>query len=361
MPVSVSVFVPLYNHENFIRATLTSAIHQTLPPDEVVVIDDGSSDRSVVAAKSVVHPSIRLIEGKYNLGGPATMLGLSECGGDAVAILNSDDTWEADKLRKQIDYLATTPGCGVVFTLVNLIDDEGKPWDDGTNRHMSRFEVSNKSRTAWLRHFFHSGNVFCASSAMVRKECFETLGLLDGRYVQLQDLEMWLRIAVAGYDIHVIEERLTNYRLTRGGTNMSFGSSRNQAIYTVEYARLLRNFWKIRSLNELVEIFPDIQVSDRADDSLILFYLARHAAAQATLHHRLFAIETMEQWGGNIEAMRLAASCEGFSHVAYQNFIARWPNREALLFAFRLKALDILNRILRYDIQQRIKTLILGR
>lgn len=359
MPLSVSVFVPLYNHENFIRTTLESAIRQTVAPDEVVVIDDGSNDRSVSAARSVKHSSIRLIEGKYNLGGPATALGLSECRGDAIAILNSDDTWEPDKLKKQIDYLNAAPGCGVVFTLVNLIDDEGKPWANGTNRHMSRFEVRNKSRTAWLRDFFHSGNAFCASSALVRKECFETLGLLDGRYIQLQDLEMWLRIAVAGYDIHVIEERLTNYRLTRAGTNMSFGSSRNQAIYTVEFARLLRNFWNIRSLNELVEIFPEIQVSERADDSLILFYLARYAAAQPTLHHRLFAIETMEQWGGNAEAMRLAGSCEEFSHNAYQDFISRWPNREALSFGLRLKALDILNRLLRYDVQQRIKMFIL--
>jgi glycosyltransferase involved in cell wall biosynthesis len=359
MPLSISVFVPLYNHEKFIQATLRSAINQTIPPDEVVVIDDGSTDRSSTAAKSVLHSSIRLFEEESNLGGAATMLGLSRCQGDAVAILNSDDTWEADKLKRQVDYLATAPNCGVVFTLVNLIDEEGKAWSDGTNRHMSRFEINNKDRTAWLRHFFHFGNVFCASSAMVRKKCFEEVGLLDGRYIQLQDFDMWLRIALAGYDIHLIEERLTNYRLARNGANMSFGSARNQAVYTIEYARLLRNYWKIRSLNELIEIFPEIKIANHADDSLILFYLARHAAAQQTLHHRLFAIETMEQWGGNIEAKRLAASCEGFSHVDYQNFIAQWPNREAMLFSFRLKMLDLSNKVLRYDLQQRLKTLLL--
>ncbi len=289
------------------------------------------------------------------------MRGLSECRGDCIAILNSDDTWEAEKLEKQIDYLATAPACGVVFTLVNLIDDDGKPWRDRTNRHMSRFDVTNRSRTAWLRHFFHSGNAFCASSAMVRKECFDSLGLLDGRYIQLQDLEMWVRLAIAGYEIHIIEERLTNYRLTRRGTNMSFSSSRNQAIYAMEYARLLRNFWKIRTLDELVEIFPGVKVSGRADNSLILFYLARYAAAQPTLHHRLFAIETMAQWGGNFESMCLAASCEGFSREDYLDFIAGWPNKQALLFGIRLRALDILNSFVRYDVQQRIKTLIFGR
>jgi glycosyltransferase involved in cell wall biosynthesis len=361
MPLSVSVLVPLYNHENFVRATLTSALQQTFPPDEIVVIDDGSSDGSVMAANAIAHRSIRIIEEENNLGGPSTMLGLSCCTGDAVAILNSDDTWETNKLERQIEYFRMVRNCGVVFTHVNLIDDQGKPWKDGTNRHQSRFEVANRDRLAWLRYFFYSGNAFCASSAMVRRACFEKVGLLDGRYIQLQDLDMWVRIALAGYDIHVVEERLTNYRLARGGANMSFSSPRNRAIYTVEYARLLRNFWSIQSLGELVKILPDIIISERADDSLVLFYLARHAAAQPTLHHRLFAIETMEKWGGNLEAMRLAAACEGFTHVAYRDFLAQWPIKEALTFGLRLKALEMLGKVFRYDLQQRVKTFVLGR
>jgi glycosyltransferase involved in cell wall biosynthesis len=361
MPLSVSVFVPLYNHENFVRAALTSALQQTLPPDEIVVIDDGSSDGSVMAANAISHRSIRIIEEKSNLGGPSTMLGLSSCTGDAVAILNSDDTWEAKKLERQVERFDMVKNCGVVFTHVNLIDDQGKPWKDGTNRHQSRFEVANRGHLAWLRYFFHSGNAFCASSAVVRRACFEKLGLPDGRYIQLQDLDMWVRIALAGYDIHVVEERLTNYRLARGGANMSLGSPRNQVIYTVEYARLLRNYWSIHSLDELVRIFPDIVPSKRADDSLVLFYLAHYAAAQPTLHHRLFAIETMEKWGGNLEAMRLAASCEGFTHVAYRDFLARWPIKEAFMFGLRLKALEMLGKVFRYDLQQRVKTFVLGR
>lgn len=361
MTLSISVFVPLYNHERFIRATLASALQQTLPPNEILVIDDGSSDGSVMAANAISHHTIRMIEEKINLGGTATMLGLSYCRGDAVAILNSDDTWEANKLERQVEYLSKAKNCGVVFTLVNLIDEHGNPWKDGTNRHQSLFEVANKDRLAWLRYFFHSGNAFCASSAMVRSVCFEDLGVLDGRYIQLQDLDMWVRVALAGYDIHVVEERLTNYRLARDGANMSLGSSRNQAIYTVEYARLLRNYWSIRSLDELVKIFPDIIVSEHADDSLVLFYLARHAAAQPALHHRLFALETMAKWGGNLEAMRLAASCEGFTHVAYRDFLARWPIKEALIFGLRQKAQEMLGKVLRYDLQQRLKTFVLGR
>lgn len=361
MTKSISVFVPLYNHEKFIRATLTSALAQTLPPDEIVVIDDGSSDGSIAAAKSVFHPSIQIIAEQRNLGGPATMRGLSVCKGSMVAILNSDDTWSPHKLKRQADYLEKNRSCGVVFTLPTLIDEHGNEWKQASNRHQSLFQVENRNRHAWLRHFFHSGNAFCASSAVVRRECFDRVGPLDGRYVQLQDLDMWLRIAVAGYDIHVVQENLTNYRLARNGSNMSIGSPQNKAIYAVEYARLLRNYWNIQSLDELLTIFPDMSVSKDADDSLVLFYLAKYAASQPTLHHRLFALETMEKWGGNLDAMRLAAKCHDFTHIQYRSFVARWPVRETLMLGFLYKMETITNRFLPYDLQQRIKTLFLRR
>ncbi|TKT72899.1 glycosyltransferase family 2 protein [Afipia massiliensis] len=359
MTKSISVFVPLYNHEKFIRATLTSALAQTLPPDEIVVIDDGSSDGSIEAAKSVLHPSIQIIAEQRNLGGPTTMRGLSFCKGNLVAILNSDDTWSPEKLKRQVDHLEKNQNCGVVFTLVSLIDEHGKTWKQATNRHQSLFQARNRDRHAWLRYFFHSGNVFCASSATVRRECFDRLGPLDGRYVQLQDLDMWLRIAMAGYDIHVVQDNLTYYRLARNGSNMSVGSPQNRAIYATEYARLLRNYWSVLSLDELLKIFPDISVSDDADDSLVLFYLAKYAAKQPTLHHRLFALETMQKWGGNLEAMRLAAKCHGFTHIEYRNFVAGWPIKETLVLGLLTKIEKIANQFLPYDFQQRIKTLIL--
>lgn len=361
MTPKISVLTTLFNHERFIKDALQSALIQTLPPSEIIVLDDASTDNSLKAARSVSHPAIQVISEKCNLGGPNTMKGLSACKGDLIAILNSDDVWAPEKLEKQFSHLASSPQAGVVFTHVRTIDESGTPWTGSSHRHQQVFDVQNRSRYEWLRHFFLVGNPFCASSALVRRECFDRLGPLDGSYIQLQDLDMWIRVAIAGYDLHVIEEPLTYYRVMRDGNNMSSGHSGTRATNSFEYAKTLRNYWRLTSLQELVRVFPEINVADRADDSLTLFYLAQYAAKQPSLHHRLFALETMSRWGGNWEAMNLAYECHGFDFSEYRNFFARGPIRHLLRFSIRHQMNSLAMKILPYAVYQRVKTQIMDR
>ncbi len=356
MASHISVLTTLYNHERFIVNALQSAIGQSFPPSQIVVLDDASTDNSLEAARSVSHPAIQILAEKFNLGGSGTVKGLSACNGDMIAILNSDDAWAPEKIEKQTAYLATSPKTGAVFTHVKVIDESGTSWPKYSNQYQQAFNVKNRSRHEWLRHFFLVGNPFCASSALIRRDCFDRLGTLDGRYVQLQDLDMWIRIAIAGYDLHVIEEPYTYYRSMRNGTNMSSDSSKVRAISTFEYAKILRSYWKLSSLQELTQIFPELIIADRADDSLILFYLAQHAAKQPTLHHQLFALETMSQWGGNQAAMSLAMECHRFGHPEYMRFFMCGPYRRLLRLNARHQLNSLARKILPYSVQQSIKS-----
>ena len=357
MTSKISVLTTLFNHEHFIKDTLQSALAQTFPPLEIIVLDDASTDNSLKAAHSVNHPIIQVLSEEYNLGGPNTMKGLDACKGDMIAILNSDDIWVPEKLEKQFSQLITSPRIGGVFTHIRTIDESGTPWISNSQH----FNVQNRSRYEWLRHFFLVGNPFCASSALVRKECFDNLGSLDGSYIQLQDLDMWIRVAIAGYDLHVIEEPLTYYRVMRDGSNMSSSHSGNCATNSFEYAKTLRNYWRLASLQELMHVFPEINVSDGANDSLTLFYLAQYAAKQPSLHHQLFALETMSKWGGDLEAMNLAYDCHGFNFSEYRNFFAHGPFRQLLRLSIRHQINSLAMRILPYAFYQRVKTQIMGR
>ena len=359
MTQKISVLTALFNHDRFIAGALQSALAQTLPPSEIIVIDDASTDNSLTVARSVNHPIIQVLSEKYNLGGPNTMKGMNACKGDLIAILNSDDAWVPEKLEKQFDYLAASPQSGVVFTHVRTIDESGAPWAGRSNRYQDVFDVPNRSRYEWLRHFFLVGNPFCASSALVRKECFDRSGPLNGSYIQLQDLDMWIRVAVAGYDLHVIEEPLTCYRVMESGSNMSSDRSGARATYSFEYAKILRAYWRL-TLQELARVFPELNIADKADDSMTLFYLAQYAAKQPSLHHRLFALETMSAWGGSIEAMNLARECHGFNFSDYRNFFARGPIRQLLRLSVRHQINDLATKILPYALFQRMKTQIKG-
>lgn len=357
MTSRISVLTTLFNHERFIKDALQSALIQTLPPSEIIVLDDASTDNSLDVARSLGHPAIRVISESRNFGGPNTMKGLSACNGDLIAILNSDDVWAPEKLQKQFSHMASFRQAGVVFTHISVIDESGAPWN--ANSHQHTFDVKNRSKHEWLRHFFLMGNPFCASSALIRKECFDRLGSLNGSYIQLQDLDMWIRVALAGYDLHVIEEPLTYYRVMRDGNNMSSGRSGARATNSFEYAKILRHYWRLPSLQELVRVFPEINVADRADDSLTLFYLAQYAAKLPSIHHQLFALETMSKWGGNLEAMSLAYECHGFDFSAYRNFFAHGPIRSLLRLSVRHQINSLALKILPFSVYQSMKTRLL--
>lgn len=321
----ISVFTTLYNHERYIHKTILSALRQTTPPYEIIVIDDASTDNSASIASTISHPSVHLIRQPNNLGGATTMKGLLACTGDFIAILNSDDYWHSHKLQKQLEYMQTHPTCGAAFTRITLVDEEGRSFGRNTHPLQSIFFADNRNRASWLRHMFSNGNPFCASSALIRKDCLDKLGPLDGRYIQLQDLEMWLRIAVNGYDLHILEDELTYYRVAKSRANMSTNTRTNRLINTYEYNKLLRHFWKISTLKELSSIFQEIKTHNSADDLLTLFYLAWFASAQGSVHHLQFAVDTMFEWGANESAMNMAYSCHGFSHADYRKFIAQNP------------------------------------
>lgn len=357
VPPNISVLTTLFDHERFIKAALESALAQTLPPAEIIVFDDASTDLSLDAAHSVSHPAIRVFSSSCNLGGANTVEALNACGGKFIAILNSDDIWLPEKLERQYDWLADSPRTGAVFTHVTTIDEAGNP----RKPRQQPFAFHNRSRHEWLRHFFLAGNPFCASSALVRKECFERLGPLNGSFIQLQDMDMWIRIAIAGYELHVIEQPLTQYRVMENGSNMSSANIGNQATNIFEYLRTLRNYWQLASLQELLGIFPEIRVADGADDSLTLFYLARYAAQQPGFHHRLFALETMSRWGGNREAMSLAYKCHGFDFSQYRDFLSRGPIRVLLRLSIRHQINSLAMRLLPYAVYEKVKTYIKDR
>ncbi|HZR02054.1 MAG TPA: glycosyltransferase [Burkholderiales bacterium] len=322
---AISVLVTLYNHQNYIQEAIESALEQTLPPYEVIVIDDHSSDRSLEVVKRIKHPALRILAEPYNLGGQTTVKGVRNCRGDYVAILNSDDVWDSHKLERQMLHLRKHPGCGAVFTHSVLIDEHGGRWRDGSHHLQQVFQVKNRSRPEWLRYFFDNGNAFCASSAMIRAECFRRLGPLDGRYIQLQDFEMWVRIAASGYDLHIVPEPLTYYRVARKGTNLSSSTRPVRIRQTYEYALLLRNLWRIRGIAELMEVFPEEALLSRADDTLFKFCLAMIAGRRPSAHHRQFAVDCMFDAAGEQGCMALAAERFGFTHKAYREFMARNP------------------------------------
>jgi hypothetical protein len=89
-----------------------------------------------------------------------------------MAIHHSDDTWEAEKLKKQVKYLEDNSKIGAVLTNVLAVDENGEILTDRTHFYWGVFDQANRSSHEWLRQFFEHVNVLCHPSVLILKSCY---------------------------------------------------------------------------------------------------------------------------------------------------------------------------------------------
>lgn len=121
---TVSAVITVFNRERLVRRAVDSALAQTRPPDEVVVVDDASTDGTAEAVRAIADPRVRLVRHRENLGGPEAMwTGFREARGELVAPLDSDDEWLPPKLERQLAAVGGAPAEFCSYT--QLVQDDG--------------------------------------------------------------------------------------------------------------------------------------------------------------------------------------------------------------------------------------------
>jgi glycosyltransferase involved in cell wall biosynthesis len=186
----------------YLPQTLASVLNQTFADFEVLLIDDGSTDDIGLWASKICDPRVKLIS-QENQGLPgARNTGIAHAQGEYIAFLDADDFWEPTKLEKQANCLDSKPDVGLVYTWTLLVDQQGK----STGTVMAAQIEGNVWEKLLLGDVVGSG-----SSAMIRRRCFESVGLFDTELSSIEDCDMWVRIA-AHYGLAVIKEVLVYYR-----------------------------------------------------------------------------------------------------------------------------------------------------
>ncbi|MBD2362807.1 glycosyltransferase [Anabaena minutissima FACHB-250] len=197
----VSVIIPAYNAMQYLPETVDSVLQQTFSDFEVLIIDDGSSDNIKEWKSELTDERVILIsQANQGLAGARNM-GIACAQGDYIAFLDADDLWGPTKLEKQVQCLDRNPAVGLVHTWMTLVDESGK----STGRVMKSYAEGD----AWRQVV--EKNVIACPSVMVRRCCFDTVGLFDPNSRIIEDWEMWIRIA-ARYPFAAIKEPLAYYR-----------------------------------------------------------------------------------------------------------------------------------------------------
>lgn len=123
----ISVVMSVYNHENFVAKAIDSVLEQTFCDFELIILDNGSTDKSGYIIKGFSDTRMRVIREEKNIG---AYWGIEKCRniaeGKYIAFIGSDDIWEHSKLEKQYEFMEKNPEYGASFTEVKLIDGHGQ-------------------------------------------------------------------------------------------------------------------------------------------------------------------------------------------------------------------------------------------
>ncbi len=306
----VSVILPSYNHERYIGEAVQSALDQTLQDIEIIIIDDSSRDRSLEILKKFADPRVKLFVHEQNRGLSITANDcIRRAEGQYIAMLNSDDVWEQDKLELQVDYLDSHPDAAAVFGKVTWIDDAGVPITQDSFPYLHVFDVENRTRFEWLHRFMVAGNCLCHPSSVVRRECYSEVGFYDITLANLQDFDLWVRICLKS-NIHVLEQKLVRFRRISEEANLSGDNPRNRNRGRFEYRQVLNHYLKLKDPQELLLVFPEAGQYGNITSELIPFFVARTAIEVGTEFRQLWGMEVLYSMLSDEEnACRLEEQC----------------------------------------------------
>ena len=293
----VSVAMCSYNHEKYVATAIESVLGQSFADFELVIVDDGSSDKTVQEIEKFSDPRIRLFRFSQNKGaGLAAQRCLEELRGEYIAVLNSDDVFLPGKLERQVSFLEAHPEVAAVFSQAEIIGESGEPLKDKSNFYYAIFEQTNRSRQAWLNHFFYKANCLCHPSVMIRKTVQDEVGAYDPRLLQLADLDFWIRLCKK-HEIHILPEKLSGFRVRAGEANTSGAKPVARFRAIVEYIQILKHYAELETVEEFLAVFPECPENLRPScPELIPVALARMILETGhPLHpsHRYFAMSTL--------------------------------------------------------------------
>jgi glycosyltransferase involved in cell wall biosynthesis len=194
----VSVIIPTWNRVNLLTRALDSVFAQTHLADEVIVVDDGSTDNTCDVINEQ-FPEVILLKQENKGVSAARNFGIQAAAGDWICLLDSDDTWQPEKLEKQCHALTAQPDY--------LLCHTNETWI----RNGKRVNQMKKHRKQG-GYIFQQCLPLCVispSSTMIHRKLFDDIGLFDESMPACEDYDLWLRIC-ARYPVLYLEDELTN-------------------------------------------------------------------------------------------------------------------------------------------------------
>lgn len=250
----VSAIVLVYKSERYITETIRSVLEQTYENLEILIVDDGSPDRSIEICQQFTDPRIRIIRQENRGVAGARNTGIRHAQGEYLAFLDGDDLWLPEKIARHVEHLDRCPQVGVSFSRSAFIDENGN--------FLGTYQMP-KLREITLSYMLRCNPIGNGSAAVFRREVAQAvkfpthLSIADEKYDYFNEtfrysggeIDFWLRVLIqTKWQIEGIPEALTLYRVNPGGISANLLNRLEYAGKEVEninsYAPQLNVQWK---------------------------------------------------------------------------------------------------------------------
>ena len=227
---SIVVVIPLYNGADFIEQALRSVFNQTLQPDEIVVVNDGSLDDGPAIVQRLAQERPITLINKPNGGqSSARNLGVRQSSSALIALLDQDDIWYSrhlEKLSKPFRKRVGSPVLGWVYSNLDEIDEQGllvnrRALDPNAAAHPKRRLINCLSEDMYV----------LPSASLIAREAFESVGGFDERLSGYEDDDLFLRLFRAGYHNIYLDEPLSQWRIYFSSTSYGQRMRASRLIY----------------------------------------------------------------------------------------------------------------------------------
>jgi glycosyltransferase involved in cell wall biosynthesis len=195
--IDVTVIIPVYNRAKKVKRAVQSVLEQTLPPAEVIVVDDGSEDDPASGLNKIFGSRLKIGRQTHQGVAAARNLGIRESKTEWLAFLDSDDLWMPSKLEKQVRFHEKNPEC--------LISQTDELWmRNGKRVNPKRYHLKPEGDVFELSL---SRCLISPSAVLIHRRIFEEIGLFDPDLPACEDYDLWLR-ASSKYKVGLIPDKL---------------------------------------------------------------------------------------------------------------------------------------------------------
>ncbi|MDX2098611.1 MAG: glycosyltransferase [Leptolyngbyaceae cyanobacterium bins.59] len=201
---TVSIIVPVFNGEKYLKSTIESVLIQTFSDFEIIVINDGSTDRSLEVLSTIKDSRIQIFT--YENAGVSVSRnrGIAIASGEYISFLDADDLWTSNKLENQLAALKNNPDAAVVYSWTDYIDQDEKFLYPGS--HCSK--TGNIHQDLLVQNFIENG-----SNILLKKQTLLSVGDFDPALVPAEDWDLCLRLA-AHHLFTVVPQPQILYRIS---------------------------------------------------------------------------------------------------------------------------------------------------